>query len=250
MARRGALDDDWMLRHPLMDLIYGLQRAISSQDVQQSFMRDIGAIIPASAYGIFHLDPVSGLLRSRATSGVSAAHIEEYECAWRDKDPLLNYARTALKPAHEGVTPIRHGWRRTPYRSYLAREGFEHSMLAPVVVGGKLVATLNFARGSAAPPFATRDLSVLCVIADHVAAVLERAGVPAAESSRFDALSPREREVALLVADGMTNQEIAAASFITVNTVKHHLKRIFEKMDVRCRVELAAMAVEDGLRNS
>lgn len=54
----------------------------------------------------------------------------------------------------------------------------------------------------------------------------------------WDLLSPREQEIAQLVSHGLTTKEIAARAFVTENTVKQHLKRIFAKTDVRNRAEL------------
>ena len=53
--------------------------------------------------------------------------------------------------------------------------------------------------------------------------------------SEFSALTDREREVLDLLAQGLTNKEIAEKLFITTNTVKRHLKAIFEKLDVHTR---------------
>tara|TARA_R110001583_G_scaffold132142_1_gene284018 strand:- start:770 stop:1390 length:621 start_codon:yes stop_codon:yes gene_type:complete len=52
-------------------------------------------------------------------------------------------------------------------------------------------------------------------------------------------LTEREREVALAVARGLTNKEVAAALAITERTVKAHLSAIFEKLAVRDRMQLA-----------
>lgn len=54
----------------------------------------------------------------------------------------------------------------------------------------------------------------------------------------LDALSKREREVALLVAQGMSNQEVADKMFVSLRTVKAHLSSIYEKTTVRNRLEL------------
>jgi DNA-binding CsgD family transcriptional regulator len=54
------------------------------------------------------------------------------------------------------------------------------------------------------------------------------------------ALSPREREVARLVLDGLSNEDIAAALFISANTVRDHLKAIFGKTGVTRRRDLTA----------
>jgi DNA-binding CsgD family transcriptional regulator len=53
-------------------------------------------------------------------------------------------------------------------------------------------------------------------------------------------LTPVERRVAELVASGRTNKEVAAALFLSTRTVEGHLSRIYAKLAVRSRVELAA----------
>jgi len=52
-------------------------------------------------------------------------------------------------------------------------------------------------------------------------------------------LTPAEEEVAHLVAEGRTNREVATALFISVHTVDAHLRRIYRKLQVRSRTELA-----------
>jgi DNA-binding CsgD family transcriptional regulator len=54
-----------------------------------------------------------------------------------------------------------------------------------------------------------------------------------------DGLTQREREVALLVAEGLRSREVAERLGIASQTVKSHLKTIFDKLGVRNRVELA-----------
>jgi len=60
-------------------------------------------------------------------------------------------------------------------------------------------------------------------------------------------LSPREREVMELVAEGLGNREIAEALFISENTVKGHLRRIIDKLKVNNRVEVARYVLLNGL---
>jgi DNA-binding CsgD family transcriptional regulator len=65
---------------------------------------------------------------------------------------------------------------------------------------------------------------------------------------RDDSLTAAETRVASLVAQGMTNREIAAQQFTTVATVEAHLTRIYSKLGVRSRTELAR-GVADGSVN-
>lgn len=54
-------------------------------------------------------------------------------------------------------------------------------------------------------------------------------------------LTAREQEIATLVSQGSSTRQIAAKSFISENTVKQHLKRIFAKTDVHSRAELVQL---------
>jgi NarL family two-component system response regulator LiaR len=60
-------------------------------------------------------------------------------------------------------------------------------------------------------------------------------------------LTEREIEVLRLVAQGDSNPEIAETLFITVNTVKAHLKNILHKLQLANRTQAAAYAVQSGL---
>jgi two-component system NarL family response regulator len=64
-------------------------------------------------------------------------------------------------------------------------------------------------------------------------------GGPTAEAVAHDALSPRELDVARLVATGLSNAEVARALCVSRNTVKTHLGNVMRKLGIRDRVALA-----------
>jgi len=65
---------------------------------------------------------------------------------------------------------------------------------------------------------------------------------------RFDALTPRERDVVVLVAGGLSNEEIAARMFVSPFTVKTHAVRAMTKVGARDRAQLVSFTFRAGLR--
>ena len=64
---------------------------------------------------------------------------------------------------------------------------------------------------------------------------------PGVIRSSMAALTDREREVAVAVGRGLSNAEISAELFMSVPTVKTHVGRLFTKLDVDNRVQLAIL---------
>ena len=60
-------------------------------------------------------------------------------------------------------------------------------------------------------------------------------------------LTPREREILTLIGTGLTNTQIAAGLFISENTVKTHVSRVFDKLGVHERVQAVIIAYDTGL---
>jgi LuxR family transcriptional regulator, maltose regulon positive regulatory protein len=72
-------------------------------------------------------------------------------------------------------------------------------------------------------------------------------GDPGASGAFAGLLSEREKEVLALLALGVSNQEIAARLFVSLDTVKSHLKHLYGKLDVHSRTQAVARAKEMGL---
>lgn len=79
------------------------------------------------------------------------------------------------------------------------------------------------------------------VVQDYLALAGRDAG------SAFSALSPREREVLQLIAEGRSTKEIAAAQAVSVKTVETRRKQIMDKLDLHSVAELTKYAIREGL---
>jgi DNA-binding CsgD family transcriptional regulator len=60
------------------------------------------------------------------------------------------------------------------------------------------------------------------------------------DATTLDELTPQELQIALLLAEGKTTREAAAAVFLSPKTVEYHLRHVYRKLGIRSREELAA----------
>ena len=100
-----------------------------------------------------------------------------------------------------------------------------------------MVSTLTAAGAALLAPEVTRQL-----VGRYAARIR-----PAEETPAVDVLSPREMEVLRLIADGLSNSEIAGTLVISQETVKTYVSRILTKLDLRDRVQAVVYAYRRGL---
>jgi len=74
-----------------------------------------------------------------------------------------------------------------------------------------------------------------------------RPEVRRAHPAELDTLTEREHEILSLVAQGLSNDEIASKLFISPATAKTHVSRVMMKLHARDRAQLVVMAYESGL---
>jgi DNA-binding NarL/FixJ family response regulator len=90
------------------------------------------------------------------------------------------------------------------------------------------------------------DPAVTAAVVSHFRRQAGRAGVTTPDS-RADMLTPREREVLVLIAHGLSNAEIAAELVVSNGTVKTHVANVLSKLGVRDRVQAVIAAYEGGV---
>lgn len=121
------------------------------------------------------------------------------------------------------------------------KAGASGFMLKDVPPGELLAAIRSVHSGDAVvAPSTTRRLL------DRFAPMLPSTG-KRSERKELERLTDREREVMVLVAQGLSNGEIAARLVLSEATVKTHVGRILTKLELRDRVQVVVLAYETGL---
>ena len=128
------------------------------------------------------------------------------------------------------------------------REGVVRALLPPSASASEIIAAVEAVSAglaALAPETLAALLSPPAAHAEELLATQGEAGPPA-EPER-DALTPREREVLEMLAEGLSNKEIAWRMNISEHTVKFHVASVFAKLDVSTRTEAVMQGLRRGL---
>ncbi|MBD2195761.1 MULTISPECIES: LuxR C-terminal-related transcriptional regulator [Calothrix] len=229
--------------HTLPTLIQKVTNASSVNQLCGYYMDAAGELFGSQHWGIY-IHSWAGQKSSIYLKGLPDSFIDYYSTLGAALDKVMEYVVCHHAPAHEQIIFTEATWKQSELYQIGCGKIYdhEHIMTGPIVGDGKLVGTVQFARTSGNPAYNTQDLLQLSAICAHISAKLallrsqHELFLPKHEIS----LTARELQIAALVAKGLTNAEIAAELWISQNTVKQTLKRIFRKLDVSARAEMVA----------
>ena len=210
-------------------------------DLRSQLAPKIGEYFAAKRSGIFFFDQ---LLAVGAASPLQNRNLQKVLnlALSIEHNPVARYLAERHTPVHEGVVTSPKAW-----AIICPRPDHWHVMAGPIIDRGQLVGSVGCTREKSMPAFNNQDLADLSAICLHVSvwtATVRSAPSVALESQRqpfsTHRLTPRELQIAELVALGRTNAEIGNELWITENSVKQALKRMFRKLEVSSRAEMVA----------
>ncbi|WP_134636895.1 helix-turn-helix transcriptional regulator, partial [Pseudomonas aeruginosa] len=165
----------------------------------------------------------------------------DYLRHYRDYDPLQ--PRHCLASASP-VVPLRQGIARQPakdsalYQGFLRRHGICDVVEVLAHAQQRPVAALSLLRDARLGAFSDQELRQLRALHGLMELAAQACATPAASAERLQGLTPREREIALLLRDGVSNKCLAQCLGLGLPTVKTHLLNLFRKTGARSRTEL------------
>ena len=229
--------------------LYGLFHALASvrdeNEARCCFMdRSVGEHFGAQDWGI-HLYDKQFRLTCIDIRGIKNVDefVERYQKVGRDKDPLLSYLLEYHAPVHEEMILPPGDWKQSEmYKNVCAYYDHEHIATGPLIGEGRIVGAIYFARAKNTPAFNHQDIAHLSAVCTHLSTTLAtlRTQHKSINYPLASRLTPRELQIAELVAEGLTNAEIGIQLWISRNTVKQTLKNIFRKLDVSARAQMVA----------
>ncbi|MBE9060764.1 LuxR C-terminal-related transcriptional regulator [cf. Phormidesmis sp. LEGE 11477] len=157
-----------------------------------------------------------------------------------ERNPLARYIAERHTPVHEEMVTTPKAW-----RLICPRLDHWHVMAGPIIHRGQIIGSVGCTRDQTMPAFNTQNVANLSAICLHLS--VRTTAIRTAQSSPVDSfstnltsdhLTPREIEIANLVALGKTNAEIGTELWITENSVKQALKRMFRKLKVSSRTQM------------
>jgi two-component system, OmpR family, sensor kinase len=246
-------------------LLQTLQRLLGIQAPELRPALDAASTLVNEALGadkvdVFLYEAASDSLVAMGTSDTEMGR--QQRRAGLDRQPVANNG-PAVQAFQTGTPYLRGRIDQDPDqpRGMIHRLGIRSEMDVPLEVAGQRRGIVQV--DSQQPDlFTERDLQFLTAVAGwigmvtHRAELFERATVEAGRQAerRFAddiaRITRREREVASLIAEGLTNAEIAERLVLAEGTVANHLEHILRKLGLRSRTQLAVWAVERGLYRS
>jgi DNA-binding CsgD family transcriptional regulator len=210
-----------------LQFLFGqIERVRNELDLRSQIVPKVSEHFDTTRAGIFFFDELSTLNPNLQKLLKVAMSIEH--------NPVTRYLIEHHAPVHEGLVTSPKTW-----KMICPRPDHWHVMAGPIVSRGKLVGAVGCTRDRSMPAFDTQNLTDLSGICLHLSiwATTARAAAPVFQ---IDKLTPRELQIVELVALGRTNAEIGQELWITENSVKQALKRMFRKLDVSSRAEMVA----------
>jgi DNA-binding CsgD family transcriptional regulator len=232
----------------VLSRIFGLlAEDLGEHDVREAVGHHLLELLQADYYASYVWQDKSGRFDKAAFLNMDPKNLAAYEAYFQYHDPItfkLQACREATLVTQ--VMPQRELMRTEFFNDFLARDGLHWGVNAYSYVGDRNIGDVRIWRSRRRENFDAHTLELLRLIEPAFTGALARAEGVLAEAvgnapSAGLKLSAREFEIARMIADDLSDKEIAWRLGVEISTVRTHLKRIFTKLGVRRRGSVAGL---------
>lgn len=228
-----------LVSHIAMDILT-IASHIADADIYQFYLYN-DLFIPVASY---YKDPSLEILETYPTYG---------------NTPMKDYIQKHKIPVHNYMPELRKQWDISAKRSVFDSYGLKYTLAAPMYYSGHWIGSFNMARrremfGKDELEMAETITKLMVLALRHNRHQLKESILnlyfSTEKSSKnekllagntqisLESLTNRETEILHLLVDGMSYLDISEKLYISVNTVKHHVKNIYRKLHINSRVKL------------
>jgi DNA-binding CsgD family transcriptional regulator len=234
-----------------LDLLGRVMATLAEPHNEQEIRLRVGSLmldlLQAQFYASYVWQPEHQRFDAGTQLNMDPANLARYEVHYQFHDPitgLMQQHRNAVRATD--VMPQQELHRTEFFNDFLARDGLHWGVNLYAWSGDDNIGDMRIWRDRKRHDFSSEDLQLLDLVRPALVAALERSRArrpasPLLLASARDRLSPREREVAELVACGQTDKEIARRLAISPTTVRTHVEHAYQKLGVNSRVALAQL---------
>jgi DNA-binding CsgD family transcriptional regulator len=228
--------------------IFGLlSEDLAERDVREAVGHHLLELLQADYYASFVWQDAAHRFDKAVFLNMDPKNLANYDIYYQYHDPItfrLQARREATLVTQ--VMPQRELMRTEFFNDFLARDGLHWGVNAYSYVGDRNIGDMRIWRGRRRENFDAHTLELLRLIEPAFTGALARAaGNPAlretSAGSPILSLSVRELEISRMIADDLSDKEIAYRLGVEISTIRTHLKRIFAKLGVRRRSGVAGL---------
>lgn len=158
----------------MLAFIENITRADTMAELESRLLDGVGYLVPASAVGMYVLNPFNHGTESVAARGVSDFFLSRYEDSGRHQDPVLKCALTTLKAVDNQALMTPEAWTSLPvYTEVFALHRMANLLQAPIVSAGRAIGTLNFGRCTEEGRFTTTQRQTAHAVGRLVGVAIE-----------------------------------------------------------------------------
>ncbi|GKQ55137.1 LuxR C-terminal-related transcriptional regulator [Bradyrhizobium sp. Ce-3] len=222
------------------DIVVRLERMEPGADLRRAILPDLLRLLRADFGASYIWHPDAQHFQHGVAFNMDPQNLKRYDDWYQFHDPMTAQLRQRRRASFvEEVLSRRDMVRTEFYNDFLARDGLHHGVNMYVFDGHRDLGDLRIWRAASRPDFESREIDLLTGLEPFLRGAMLRA------IHRYEDLTPRETDVADLIARGCTDRDIARLLNIGFATVRTHINNAMRKRCCANRAELAATVVRE-----